>query len=311
MIKERMLSNEPLTMNIRFLAILTFATAPSVAVALAQQPTQNPVQPQLIKIPMKGGGVFGSDVEMVTHFYKAQSDGSFPVVIFSHGRAGERDKRWNLKSPVLVGHGNFWLRKGFALVAPVRPGYGDTGGVDREASGTTGLGSSCRGTPDFVHVAKTAGQAVLATLDWVRAQPWARTDKVLLVGQSVGGLATVAVGAMNPPGVLGAINFSGGAGGSPDTSPGHSCRPEKLTEAFHEFGKTIKIPSLWLYAENDLYWGADAPKEWHKAFSAAGSKTRFVMTEPVPGTPDGHRLLAAGGRLWSPHVNEFVKELGF
>jgi dienelactone hydrolase len=159
-------------------------------------------------------------------------------------------------------------------------------------------------------VAKTAGEAVLTTLDWVRVQPWAKTDTLLLVGQSVGGLATIGVGAVNPPGVIGAINFSGGAGGSPNVSPGHSCRPEKLAEAFQEFGKTIKIPSLWLYAENDLYWGADAPREWHKAFSAGGSKTRFVMTEPVPGT-DGHRLIAAGGRLWSPPVNEFLKELGF
>ena len=298
-------------MNIPFLAILTFTMVLVVAVALAQQPAQNLVQPEIIKIPMKGGGAFGGDVEMVNHFYKPQGDGSFPVVIFSHGRSGERDQRWNLKSPVSVGHGNFWLRKGFALVAPVRPGYGDTGGVDRETSGARGSGSSCRGTPDFVRVAKAAGAAVLAALDWVRAQPWARTDKLLLVGQSVGGLATIGVGAMNPPGVVGAINFSGGAGGSPDVSPGHSCRPEKLAEAFQEFGKTMKIPSLWLYAENDLYWGPEAPKEWHKTFTEGGSKTRFVMTEPVPGTPDGHRLLAAGGRLWSRHVNEFVKELGF
>jgi dienelactone hydrolase len=306
-----MLYNQRLTMKIRFLVILTFALAPIGAVVLAQQPAQNLVQPQIIKIPMGGGGAFGSDVEMVTHFYKPQGDGSFPVVIFSHGRFGERDQRWNLKSPVSVGHGNFWLRKGFALVAPVRPGYGDSGGVDRERSGATGSGGSCRGTPDFVRLAKTAGEAVLATLDWVRVQPWAKTDKLLLVGQSVGGLATIGVGAVNPPGVIGAINFSGGAGGSPDISPGRSCRPEKLAEAFQEFGKTIKIPSLWLYAENDLYWGPEEPKEWHKAFSAGGSKIRFVMTEPVPGAADGHRLLAVGGRLWSPHVNEFIRELGF
>ena len=66
-----------------------------------------------------------------------------------------------------------------------------------------------------------------------------------------------------------------------------------------------------MYAENDLYWGPEAPKAWHNAFSAGATHTRFVMTPAVPGTDDGHRLLAVGGKLWSPHVNAFIKELGF
>lgn len=279
--------------------------------ALRLQAAESLIQPEVLKIPIKGAGAFGADLEMVTHLYKPSGNGPFPVVIFSHGRSGERDVRWNLQRPVLVGHGNFWLRKGFALVSSVRPGYGDTGGVDRESSGATGFGSACRGTPDFPRVAKLAGEAVFATLQWLRAQPWSNMEKIILVGQSVGGLTTIGIAAQNPPGVIGAINFAGGAGGAPDDTPGRSCQPDKLTETFEAFGKTTKVPSLWLYAENDLYWGAEAPKEWHKAFSAGGSKTKFVMTEPVPGVKDGHQLLASGGRLWSVHVNEFVKELGF
>ena len=272
---------------------------------------QNLVQPQIVKIPMKSGGVFGSDVEMVSHLYRPDGEGPFPIVIFSHGRSPDRAERWNLKYPVLVGHGNFWLRKGFALVAPMRPGYGETGGIDRENAGGDWRNGRCMGSPDYAKVAKVAGESVLTTLDWMRAQPWARTDKILLVGQSVGGLTTIGVGAMNPPGVIGYINFSGGAGGSPNDSPARSCRPEMLTDLFQEFGKTTKLPSLWLYAENDLYWGPTAPKDWHRAFSAGGSKTLFVMTPPVPDATDGHRLLAVGGQLWSPHVNAFVKELGY
>lgn len=281
------------------------------APAAAQETAKNLVQPQLIKIPIKGAGVFGGEVAMATHLYKPNGDGPFPVVIFSHGRAPERADRENLKQPVLLGHGNFWLNKGFALIAPTRPGYGETGGVDREDAGGNWRAGSCRGEPDYAKVAEFAGATVLAALDWLRPQPWVRTDKILLVGQSVGGLTSVAAGARNLAGVVGLINFSGGTGGSPDLSPGRSCRPELLTQLYLQFGKTTKVSSLWLYAENDLYWGADAPKEWHMAFSAGGSKTRLVMTPPVPGVSDGHRLLAAGGRLWSPHVNTFVKELEF
>lgn len=183
-----------------------------VSLVCAQDATQELIQPEILKIPMKGAGAFGGDVEMVTHLYKPQGNGPFPVVLFSHGRSGERDERWDLKFPVLVGHGNFWSRKGFAVVAPIRPGYGETGGVDRELSGATGTGGSCRGVPNYIRVAKSAGEAVLATLDWVRSQPWSNTDRLLLVGQSVGGLTSIGVSAMNLPGVVSAINFSGGAG---------------------------------------------------------------------------------------------------
>jgi dienelactone hydrolase len=277
----------------------------------ASPATANLVQPEVLKVPLKGAGTFGGDVAMVTHLYKPPGDGPFPAVVFSHGRSAELSDRLNLKYPVAVTHGNFWLRKGFAVVAPVRPGYGQSEGMDREDSGSKWRGGRCTGEPDFMYVADTAGKAVFATLDWLKAQPWANKEKILLVGSSVGGLTSAGVAAKEPTGVVGYINFVGGSGGSPRESPGKSCQPENLTKVFAEFGKTTRVPSLWLYAENDLYWGSDAPKEWHHAFSAGGSKTKFVMTPPVPGTNDGHRLIAVGGRLWTPHVNAFVQELGF
>src|SRR5262249_39723675 len=77
----------------------------------------NLVQPQILKISLKGAGMLGGDVAMVTHLYKPQGEGPFPVVVFSHGRAPEVSDRLNLKYPVPVGHGNFWLRKGFGVVS--------------------------------------------------------------------------------------------------------------------------------------------------------------------------------------------------
>ncbi len=281
---------------------------------LSAQETTSPqslIQPHVFNLPLKGAGVFGSDLNMVSHLYKPEGDGPFPVLIFSHGRATEVIERNNLKYPVLVGHANYWLRKGFSVIAPERPGYGQSQGMDREDAGSRWRNGRCTGDPDYAYLADVAGEAVFATLEWVRAQAWANKEKLVLAGVSVGGLTTAGVASKGPLGVVGYINFSGGAGGSPVESPGRSCRPELLAKAFEQFGKTTRIPSLWLYAENDLFWGPAAPKEWHKLFSTGGSKTVFVMTPPVPNTNDGHRLLAAGGRLWSPHVNTFVKDLGF
>ena len=75
---------------------------------------------------------------MTTQVFLPEGKAPFPVVIFSHGRAPTAEGRANLKFPVLPGHVGYWQAKGFAVVAPIRPGYGATGGPDREASGVDG-----------------------------------------------------------------------------------------------------------------------------------------------------------------------------
>jgi predicted dienelactone hydrolase len=136
----------------------TLSAAPAHAQEEVSSPTsQNLVQPQILKISLKGAGIFGGEVAMVTHLYKPQGDGPFPVVVFSHGRAPEISDRLNLKYPVSVGHGNFWLRKGFAVVAPVRPGYGESEGMDHEDAGSKWRRGQCIGEPDFFYLAKVAG----------------------------------------------------------------------------------------------------------------------------------------------------------
>ena len=51
-----------------------------------------------------------------------------------------------------------------------------------------------------------ASKPVLVTIDRLHAQPWADTKRIVLEGQSGGGLATVAAGARRPEGVLANIN---------------------------------------------------------------------------------------------------------
>nr|WP_279343670.1 dipeptidyl aminopeptidase [Variovorax terrae] len=264
------------------------------------------VQPDVARLTLNIGG---KPTEVVTHLYKPAGDGPFPLVIFSHGRAGARIDRVKLQYPVAVGHANYWLNKGVAVMAPVRPGYGDTGGTDREDSHANWSGNLCTGNPDFTTSAGNARETVVAAYQWALQQPWVRKDRILLEGQSVGGMTTVATGALNLPGVVGFVNFAGGSGGYPEVSPGKSCKPGNLTETYRAYGQLAKEPSLWLYAENDLYWGAEAPRQWHEAFKAGGSDTELVQTGPVEGR-DGHQLLIYGGKMWSGPLNAFVKKVG-
>lgn len=282
--------------------------------ARAQEaPAGEPKAPQAreVRIPVAGAGAFGGDVEMLAKVYVPEGAGPFPVIVYSHGRAGSDADRRKLREPVPMGHVRYWQRKGFAVVAPIRPGYGETGGVDRENNGVVrDAFGNCRSRPDFEATAKGSSGAVLAALDWARGQSWAAKDRSVLVGTSVGGLASVATAATSPPGVVAYINFAGGSGGNPELSPGRSCGVAEMQDLMAGFGRTTKIPNLWLYAENDLYWGAEAPRRWHAAFAAGGSPTQFVQTPAVP-EHDGHQLLLRGGRLWGPHVDAFVRTLGF
>ncbi len=272
--------------------------------ATAQAPALQ--QPETIRLSL---AVDSQPTEVVAHLYRPPGDGPFPLVLFAHGRAATGDERLDMKFPISVSHANYWLRKGVAVLAPMRPGYGETGGADREDSFSNWRDGQCHSVPAFERTADNARATQSAALSWARQQPWVRRDRVLLEGQSVGGLTTIALASFNTSGVVGAVNFAGGAGGNPRQSPGRSCKPERLTELYRLFGKDTRMPTLWLYAPNDSYWGPDAPLQWHAAFKAGGNRAELLMTEALEGA-DGHQLIHRGAQRWRPTLDEFVKKVG-
>lgn len=278
--------------------------------ATAQVASDIPGDLQIAKVPMKGAGIFGRTLELHTEVFKPDGKGPFPVLIYAHGRSGTQQERSAMTEVVPRAYMQFWIKRGFAVVASARPGYGKTGSGDREMPGHSWSPSgSCQGTPNPEQVAKIAGDAVQATIDWVRGEAWANGSKIVLSGNSVGGLTTVSLGATEQKGVVAFINFAGGIAGNPALSPGKSCAPELVREAYKKYGMSARMPNLWIYAENDLFWGTETPKEWHAAFAAGGSKTRLVTTPPLPGQ-DGHELIFIGQSLWSPYVDDFLTQNG-
>lgn len=250
-----------------------------------------------------------SEIEMPLHVFKPEGNGPFRVVLFSHGRATSDADRAAFSSPIPNGHVSFWVRRGFAVVAPIRPGYGPTGGADRERSGSKVVNHQCRDEGDLKPFLRRGVLAIKTAHNWIRAQSWAKKDEIILEGQSVGGLLTVVYGSTNPPGVIGFINFSGGAAGYPADQIGHSCSENQISRAYELGGQTNKTPNLWLYAKNDGFWGPNAPPLWHSVFAKGSQgKSTFVFTPPLDGK-DGHFLLNYGGKYWGTPVDTFVKTL--
>ena len=263
----------------------------------------------MVRIPLAHPGAIGVEHGMVAGVYLPAGEGPHPVVVYSHGRS-DTEARKHTSVPDPRGFVRYWTRKGFAVVAPIRPGYGETGGVDREESGVLyDMFGNCWGHPQFAHAAAAAAEAVTRTVEWARAQPWADASRVVLVGTSMGGLASMASAAANPEGVAAYISFAGGTGGNGQRRPEHGCGFEDMEALMARYGATTQVPSLWLYAKNDSFWGPDWPRAWHRAYASGGSSTSLTMTEAVPNA-DGHQLLGRGSRLWMERVDRFLEEQG-
>jgi dienelactone hydrolase len=283
----------------RFALLLAVACAAAKAVAVD-------FRAEHVRIPMDAPGVSS----MSAGVFIPSGPGPFPILVYSHGRSGTPLERSYTRVPDARSHVRYWLSKGFAVVAPIRPGYGETGGADREDSGVRlDTFGNCWGYPSFDDAAAAAAGAVRATIDWVRHQSWADGNRIVLAGASMGGLASVATAAENPPGVIAYINFSGGTGGDGTRAPEHSCGSDSMEALMRTLGVANRVPGLWLYAQNDRYWGPQWPAAWYRAFSGNAAITRFVMTDPVPNS-DGHQLLARGARLWTSEVDAFLAARG-
>ena len=240
--------------------------------------------------------------EIPVMIFRPKGDGPFPLVIMNHGRAATEKRalrgvqRFEHLSRYLVG-------KGFAVMLPTRVGYAQTyGDFDPEASGEC---RSLRVEP----MAIAASDQVLATLEFAKTLPFVDATRWFVMGQSVGGLAAVATAGRQPAGLLGAVNFSGGVGGDPEKHPGNPCSPQQVASVIGTFAKGAKVNMLWLYWQNDLYWGASTPRRWHEAWVGGGGLAEFQSLAPLG--QDGHSGLNADMDHWVPLVDDYLARLGF
>lgn len=234
--------------------------------------------------------------------YRPAGDGPFPLFVMNHGRpTTERRAAQGRFRPEYAAR--YLVAKGFVVLVPMRIGYWETlGNFDPEEGGGC---SDKRVEPMSI----AASDQVLATVEYAKTLPYVDASRWLVGGVSVGGLTSIATVGRNPPGLLGGINFSGGTGGDPVKTPGHPCGPQQVESYWGGLAKKSTVPMLWLYWQNDKYWGAEIPKEWHKAWVDGGGKAEFKSFPPAG--EDGHAGLTIDMNAWLPVVDEFLNKLGF
>ncbi|MGS1029490.1 alpha/beta hydrolase family protein [Burkholderia glumae] len=236
----------------------------------------------------------------VTQFMP-DGDGPFPILILNHGRsATDRSTPPRFR---YTRQAAFFVERGFAVFEPTRIGYGRFGTqFDPEYSGKC----SQKDYQPMIDAARIEERAVL---DYARRQPRVDPHRIVMVGQSVGGFVTTGVAADNPDGLVAAVNFAGGAGGDPVGHSGTPCQGERLEAMYERFGSTARVPMLWIYTENDQYFGPSYSRAWHAAFVRAGGKADYRLLPPFG--DNGHLLFARGTGIWEPVVSAFLVQQGF
>lgn len=287
-------------------AIIGIALTAMVAPVLAQgRNLAHDLNEHVVRVPVSAATENGiAQWELVASLYRPSGAGPFPVVVLNHGSPGSAWERQSMGRYRPLPQIREFTKRGFAVIVPMRRGYGDTGGAWAENYGTCVA-------PDYYRASREAAKDVNGTVAFVRSLPFVRRDQVLLVGQSAGGIAAMAAASENPPGVAAVVNFAGGRGGRPYSHPGDPCVAANMTEAIGKLARTIRVPVLWHYSENDQFFAPRHVNAWFQAFRDAGAAGKLVMQPSFQW--DGHGLFGAerGLPIWTAAFDVFLRDLRF
>jgi dienelactone hydrolase len=234
----------------------------------------------------------GHRAMLETTVFQPNGPGPFPLLIINHGKDPGRPSMQPRDRFYHMAHA--FVERGYAVMVPMRQGFASSTGQYRD--------HGC----DMTANGYSQAEDILDTLAYARQQPWVDAGHVIIAGQSYGGLATIALGTRDLPGVRGLLNFAGGLRDDTDRCAWRSA----LVSAFTEYGANNKIPSLWMYGENDSLFGPDLANRIHEAFQQAGGKARLV--EYPAFKRDSHGMVASrdGQKVWLADTEKFLEQVG-
>ena len=227
---------------------------------------------------------------------RADAQGRLPIAIFNHGRPGSmieaRDQR--LAQPVFTHVLSDFARRGWLAVAVARRGYGLSDGPRQDHPG-------CKIDSAMAWMNVDADD-IQAALEAIGKRPDADPTRMISLGVSAGGGASVALSARNRPGLVAAIDIDGG-----EHNENCALTEQSIPLDFRTMGTASRVPNLWLFAKNDSLHPPAQVEIMRTAFSAGGGDVKLVEFDPI--VSEGHVFseTIGGRRLWLPVMDEFLR----
>ncbi|HYC65513.1 MAG TPA: prolyl oligopeptidase family serine peptidase [Reyranellaceae bacterium] len=245
--------------------------------------------------------VDGETVRLALITYKPPGTGPFPTVIFHHGSTGRGNDPSLFARPYDPRvQAQWFVARGYAVMAPSRRGRGGSEGRYDEGFGLDrSRGYTCE-EPLSVAGADRALRDIDAVTAVLLAQPFVDRSRVVIAGQSRGGIMSVAWSGRQPTVPKAVVNFVGGWIGA-------GCEnANSINRGLLNRGIAWGQPSLWLYGDKDPFYPLSHTRANFAAFHAAGGKGTFQEYPPPEGS-NGHGI-GSHPALWTAVTEAYLAE---
>ena len=228
---------------------------------------------------------------------KPEGVGPFPAVVYNHGSAAGMMSKgaFDALGPVFASRG--WVffgpyRRGQGLSASAGPYIGD------QIAAAEKRGGIRAGAAVLVRVLETDHlDDQLAALAWLRTQPFVRSDRIAVAGNSFGGIET-ALGAERGGYCAGVASAAG--------AQSWASAPE-LQRLMTRAVRNSRVPILFFQAANDYDL---APSRTLSAAMKSAGRIAEMKIYPAFGTSvqDGHAFGYFGASVWADDVFRFLNQ---
>jgi dienelactone hydrolase len=225
---------------------------------------------------------------------RADATGKLPIALIAHGKPTTQGSMLDQRAADYVRQARDLARRGWLAVAVMRRGFG-------ASDGPAPVPLTCA-SPSLLERFAADADDLEAALEAIGKRADADPSRMIAIGVSAGGAAVTALSARNPKGLAGVVNISGGL-----RFP--ACpKEDALVAAFKAYGAKSRVPSLWIYAKNDSFFGPALVERMQAAFLDGGGDVKLVMLD-ADERADGHFIfgMTAGRFRWLPQMDAFLR----
>jgi pimeloyl-ACP methyl ester carboxylesterase len=249
---------------------------------------------------------------LAVNVYRPVTNDRRRVVLWSHGSTGGWEEHpgelteFPRRSMI-----EFFISRGFTIVAATRRGVGFSTGTYREecpfSAGQCSWSDNIALAPLALEEAIRDTTAVMDQIVLGRIVP--ADAKIILGGVSRGGFLSLVVAGVRPESVSGVVSFVGGwlaindAAGDEENFASLRFQAETLAVV----GTRTEAPTLWLYGAGDSYYGEVSTRQFFRAFMQSGGRGEYVLISDHA-LADGHLIPGEPG-LWEGRLDGFLREL--